>query len=432
MRYSLSEKQTNELCRYYDVAVSWEDAETDVDEILSFLALQHRIDLTDMIASDGLKERFGDRLEPEVGKCLANQLADQIIETEKLDAALEPKVEGIDTFSMGRDWNFTVGIPLKPSLELSSYDSVKLQVPDFQITDDTVNDYIEKEIESKAKLVPDDEAMVVFEDSDVLVTVATNKSGMTVGPLTATKANYRLGSGILPTIFDEKLLAMKPGDVEDFEFNLTSKNFIGLDVTEHMSTHLELHSILKRESVELSDRWVKDNIPGAHDVDSYRRLVRRGLQDQGEDRRRQLTEQSAVNELAKRLPEVQLPAEYYEYSRAGLLQNVSAACNKAGISIDEFCASQGLSKDRFMMQMLIRGRQVLREGLALDALARHESYVPDEKDISEALVRIDAQRPDEAKKMLEMNGRTYQLREMATRIKMRKKLLSEADVEYVL
>lgn len=432
MRYSLSEERTNELCRYYDVAILWEDAEADVDEILSFLALQHRIDLAGMIASDGLKERFGDRLEPEVGKCLANQLADQIIETEKLDAALEPKVEDIDTFTMGEDWDFSVGIPLKPSLELSSYDIVQLQVPDFQITDDTVNDYIEKEIESKAKLIPDDEAMMVFEDSDVLVTVATNKSGMTVGPLTATKANYRLGSGILPTIFDEKLLAMKPGDVEDFEFNLTSKNFIGLDVTEHMSTHLELHSILKRESVELSDRWVKDNIPGAHDVDSYRRLVRRGLQDQGEDRRRQLTEQSAVNELAKRLPEVQLPAEYYEYSRAGLLQNVSAACNKAGVSTDEFCASQGLSKDRFMMQMLIRGRQVLREGLALDALARHESYVPDEKDISEALVRIDAQRPDEAKKMLEMNGRTYQLREMATRIKMRKKLLSEADVEYVL
>ena len=139
-----------------------------------------------------------------------------------------------------------------------------------------------------------------------------------------------------------------------------------------------------------------------------------------------------MNELAKRLPEVQLPAEYYEYSRAGLLQNVSTACDKAGVSIDEFCASQGLSKDHFMMQMLIRGRQVLREGLALDALARHENYVPDENDTNEALVRIDAQRPDEARKMLEMNGRTYQLREMATRIKMRKKLLSEADVEYVL
>lgn len=432
MRYSLSGEQTSELCRNYDVAVSWEDAEADVDEILSFLALQHGIDLAGIIASDGLKERFGDRLEPEVGKCLANQIADRIIRAERLDAALEPEIEGVDSFDMGKGWAFSVSIPLKPLLELSSYDPVQLQVPDFQITDDTVADYIEREIESKAKLIPDDEAVVVFENSDVLVTVATNKAGMTVGPLTATAANYRLGSGVLPKIFDEKLLAMKPGDVEDFEFDLTSKNFIGLDVTEHMSTHLELHSILKRENVELTDRWVKDNIPGAHDVDSYRRLVRRGLQDQGEDRRRQLTEQGAVNELAKRLPEVQLPAEYYEYSRAGLLQNVSAACNKSGVSVDEFCASQGLSKDRFMMQMLIRGRQVLREGLALDALARHENYVPDEKDISEALIRIDAQRPDEARKMLEMNGRTYQLREMATRIRMRKKLLSEADVEYVL
>ena len=81
-----------------------------------------------------------------------------------------------------------------------------------------------------------------------------------------------------------------------------------------------------------------------------------------------------------------------------------------------------------MMDMWARGLQILREGIALESLARHFDLVPDDLDYAVALERIDSDRGADVRKMLEMNGRLYQLTEMATRIKARKYLIEHTQV----
>ena len=49
-----------------------------------------------------------------------------------------------------------------------------------------------------------------------------------------------------------------------------------------------------------------------------------------------------------------------------------------------------------------------------------------EDDVAQALWRISPGKEDEVKKMLEMNGRTYQLQEMALRSKARSYLIETA------
>ena len=79
-----------------------------------------------------------------------------------------------------------------------------------------------------------------------------------------------------------------------------------------------------------------------------------------------------------------------------------------------------------MIQMGMRAREIVRQGLALDALARHMGLEVQEDDLARMLWKMSPGKEDEARKMLEMNGRTYQLHEMALRSKARAYLTETA------
>lgn len=242
---------------------------------------------------------------------------------------------------------------------------------------------------------------------------------MQVLPLTYSDMFYQLGSKRLPEEIEQQILGMRPGETKTFSYELTSKNFLGLDVDEKMDTELTVSKIVKKETPEVTDEWVKDNIPGAHDVESFEKLVEENVTSHARADYEKLKVEAASSALAKRLPTFEVPDMYYDYVRAGLLQNVSAALDRQGMSKEELYSAQGITEDQFMIQMKVRAQEVLRQGYALDALARHEKFEASEKDLEQAAATISPREKDKVRKMLEMNGRTYQLREMATRMKAR-------------
>ena len=166
-----------------------------------------------------------------------------------------------------------MAIHLKPALELSSYDAVALPLPEPDVTDAMVDKEIQALVKERSRFVPDKEAQIVTDRTVNVVTLDTKKCGMQVDALTATKMMHQVGDGRLPSEIDEQLLGMSCGESKEFVFTITSKNFLGLDVQESMNCSLAVDSIVKKEVPELTDAWVKDNIPGAHSAYSLRALV---------------------------------------------------------------------------------------------------------------------------------------------------------------
>ena len=433
---SLEDRQSRQdgkgqLTKRYDIEISAEEARGLVDEVYVFLAMQTGVNFIADQPKDALEKRFGSDFEQRVASCLANQCADKLIAQEGLAAALEPEVIRMPNLeSLAQDGaqsvSFSVAIHLKPSLELSSYDAVELPLPEPDVTDAMVDKEIQALVKERSRFVPDKEAQIVTDRTVNVVTLDTKKCGMQVDALTATKMMHQVGDGRLPSEIDEQLLGMSCGESKDFVFTITSKNFLGLDVQENMNCSLAVDSIVKKETPELTDAWVRDNIPGAHSTESLRNLVEHVVGERLESEYRRVKEESSVSALARRLPDFTLPGEYYDYARAGLLQNVSAALNRQDMTEDEFFAAQGVSVSRFMAQMHARAVEILRQGLALDSYAVHEGIEVTDDDRWEALKNIAPGKEDQARKMLEMNGRTYQLEEMALRAKTRRAVANAA------
>ncbi|WP_165170800.1 trigger factor [Adlercreutzia sp. ZJ242] len=431
MDYRLCAAESTELQRTYEVDLTAEETKRLVDEIYAFLAMQAGVEYLADQSAEALAGRFGDDLGKRVASCLANQCADKIIAAEGLAAALEPVVRDSSEIGEGASFSCKVLIHVKPELELSSYEPVSLPIPAFTVSPEMVERNVRAIVEDRARYVDDESAACVSPSVKAVISLRTEKCGMEVQPLTFESIVYQMGSGILPQQIDDALAGMEPGETKKFSFTVTSKNFLGLDVEEEMDSTLSVLRIVKKETPELTDAWVKGNVPGAHDVEGFYELVRGNLSVRARADYDRLKDEAASAALAERLPELELPDLYYDYARAGLLQNVSAALARKGMSEEEFYLAQGVTSSQFMIQMSARAREVLRQGLALDALARHEGFEVGEADLDRAARAISPRDHAGARKMLEMNGRTYQLREMALRQKARAVLSERAVVQGV-
>lgn len=428
MDYTFLENISTSFEKRFEVSLDSEEARRRIEEIHAFLAIQAGIDYLADQPEENLKGRFGGDVAERMATCLANQCADEIIADLGLPATLEPVVESKSEIEEHQPFVCRVAIYVKPELELSSYDPLSLSIPEFEVSDDMVERNIRALVEDRARFVEDPEATVVALGSRIEVSLGTDKCGMEVQQLTFDRIIYQVGSGLLPSQIDEHLIGMKAGESRSFSFAVTSKNFLGLDVEEVMNSKASVFSFVKKEVPVITDAWVKRNIPGAHDVESFHALMRENVERKARADYDRLRDEAVSAALASRLPDFQVPDIYYDYVRAGLLQNVSAALSRQGMSQEELLVAQGVDNNQFLLQMSARAKDVLRQGLALDAWARHWGIEVDEAALLQAVEKISQKDPEGAYQMLRMNGRLYQLKEMALRSKARLAIGSQAVV----
>lgn len=428
MEYKINDSSMTDLQKQVEISLDAGEAAKKMEDIYAFLAVQAGIDYIASQGSKPFEQRYGDDVKEKVAQCMANQCADEVIRSEGLPAALEPVVQSSSEVKEGEPFTCTVLLYMKPQAELSSYEPVTLAIPPFEVTDEQVERNMKATVEKRSSYVDDEDAKCAERESACVISLATTKAGMPVEPLCADSFIYTIEGGRFPDAINDELLGMAPGETKEFSFVITSKNFLGLDVPETMDAVLTLHKIVKKDTPDITDAWVKTNIPGATDVASFREMIRDNVTLHARADYDRLKAEAALSELVGRLPEFELPEVYEEYARAGLLQNFSAALSRQGMSQEEFYSAQGITSTQFMIQMGNRARDVLKQGIALDALARHLGIGVDAADLEVSLYAMAPEDPDDARKMLSMNGRLYQLDEMALRAKARGYLLDHAVV----
>lgn len=423
MKYEINDSTATDLQKQVEITLDADEATKKQDDIYAFLAIQAGIEYIANQGSQPFENRYGTEVRENIAQCMANQCADEIIRKEGLPAALEPVVLSTSEVREGEPFSCTVLLYMKPETELSSYEPVKLVIPEFEVTDEQVRRNMQAIIEKHSKLINDPDANSVTDQTICVITLMTTKMGMVVEPLCVEDHPYTIETGTFPAPINDALRSMRPGETKEFSFTVTSKNFLGMDVPETMDATLTLKKIMKKEAPSITDSWVKTNIPGATDRESFKEMVRDNVRVHARMDYDRLRAEAALTSLAARLPELELPEIYEEYARAGLLQNFTAALSRQGMSQEEFYNAQGITSTQFMIQMRNRARDVLKQGIALDALARHLALSVQEEDLESALHAISLNDADKARKMLMMNGRLYQLEETALRSKARAYLL---------
>lgn len=271
--------------------------------------------------------------------------------------------------------NETAGIPTGddappiPEYELKSYDPVEFDMPKMGVSEEQIDKKMMEYAERfGAQYVPT-KRKVVGPKEDIKIDVEVRRDGEVVPNVSSEDRLYTLGEGLMPIDFDRAVLGMNVGDTKTFAFKAPDYDDPDAGEREFEAT-VTVNKIMKKTVPEITDRWVKQYMPQYRDAKEFREQTRKGIREEADRMIDSEKRERAAHALAERF-EGHIDDYWYETTRADLRAQYEQQAHSQGLDLQDFLGKQGMDENTFSMMLMFQVREMLTQGFALDAWARH-------------------------------------------------------------
>lgn len=288
------------------------------------------------------------------------------LDAERLRPIGPPEFGQLADIVDGEDFVFTATVPLRPQLELSSTDGLAITVPSTKAGDREVGAQIEHTRERFASLEPVERGV---ESGDfALVSFVGKVDGEEYPGNAVDKYLYETGRGMMPAEFDEALWGIAAGGTAHAEFKVPDTSAIADFVDKTATFDIEIHEVKAKILPDLDDAFAAE-VGGYETYEEFRDDVRRRLEESKGVAHKQEVERAARKTLAERLSG-EVPAAMIEHRSKELSEEFFSALQQRGVSVEDYVAATGVEEGQIEADIALRAESVLREELALEALAR--------------------------------------------------------------
>lgn len=341
-----------------------------------------------------------------------------------------PEFEPDERYDGNGDFLFTATWARLPEMELASYEPVEVTVPVAKVGEAEVEARL-REVAESFKTIERDPTCEVAEDGSIaLISMECERDGDRFDSLCFENRPYRVGSGQMPTGFDEALLGAHVGDTVHVDFLLPVREGVDGTMTGPSITgEVTVEAIMREVVRELDDDFVAENMPGLDDMDDLREQCRSELVRGKEEELRHYRNYLAADALSERLVGSIDDGAYDAVSRQ-MMQQLGEQAHAEHVSVEELLKSRGTTEEQYRMMTLVQARGQLRQSAALDAWARHRGLEVTDDDI-EAFYASSGQGEKQNAAMrgeIEKGGYGYLAREGALRLKASEDLVAHAIV----
>lgn len=298
-------------------------------------------------------------------------------------------------------------------MTLSSYEPVLVKESPTRVTEEMIDAQLAREMGRFAQY---EDAPGGAQIGEILrVDMETFVNGEAEPGLTGNGMTVILDRGMLPSGFVDGVLGMKVGEEHSFDFTAhDSMNPAGAPDDFHV--RISLIDKKRRTVPELTDEFVRTRLSERDKtVAQFRERVRAFLEKKQREDVLQRREQLAVSELSRRLVEP-LPDSMIESARDDILESLSAEVASHGMTLSQFMQQQGMDERQFQMSIMIQARESLRQGFALDALARHLNVKVGDAARQRALDELAPNDPEAARRACEESNDWQAVDVMARRL----------------
>jgi trigger factor len=356
-----------------------------------------------------LERRFGH----EVGReqALQDSLPEyysRALREQDVDAIAPPDID-ITAGQDGGPLTFDAIVEVRPEVEVAGYEGLRVTLDRPEVTDEEVQDQIDRMRQVQATLVEVDRPA---QDDDVLtIDITGSLDGEVQDGLTATDYSYTVGSGSITPEVDEQLRGSTPGDILAFDATHPDQS-----EARQLQFRVLVKQVNRRELPEADDAWASENSE-FDTIDELRESIRermlavRRAQAQG-----QLREKAgeALSRLVTEDPPETLVRHEVEHRK----QDVAMRLQAQGIDV----ASEGGLPDEMTQRLEEAADKVVRVDLALRAVADAEDLDCTDDELGSEIASIAEQVGQKPRRVFEDLERGGQLSAVRSDVKKRKAL----------
>lgn len=302
-------------------------------------------------------------------------------ETAKTDDAKE--TESDNTEDTSEDTPTTAelmaGIDVEKCVTLGDYKGVTVEKTIQSVTDEDV----QNEIDNALANYPVEVDQAAKEGDTVNIDYVGKIDGEEFDGGSDQGADLKLGSGKFIDGFEDGLIGARKGETRTL--NLTFTEDYTQDLAGKAVEFTVTVNAVKEPLSEPTDQWVADNIEGYDNLADYKAGIRSEQEENNEQTAENQVRYAAWTQVIDNCTINEYPETLVEVGKKLYEQQVETYAKYAGMELDAYIESSGLTQEEYQSNMEEYGKNVAAQALVCQAICDKEGFAIGDDDYQKAL-----------------------------------------------
>lgn len=302
-------------------------------------------------------------------------------ETAKTDDAEE--TESDNTEDTSEDTPTTAelmaGIDVEKCVTLGDYKGVTVEKTIQSVTDEDV----QNEIDNALANYPVEVDQAAKEGDTVNIDYVGKIDGEEFDGGSDQGADLKLGSGKVIDGFEDGLIGARKGETRTL--NLTFPEDYTQDLAGKAVEFTVTVNAVKEPLSEPTDQWVADNIEGYDNIADYKAGIRSEQEESNEQTAENQVRYAAWTQVIDNCTINEYPETLVEVGKKLYKQQVETYAKYAGMELDAYIESSGLTQEEYQSNMEEYGKNVAAQALVCQAICNKEGFAIGDDDYQKAL-----------------------------------------------
>lgn len=302
-------------------------------------------------------------------------------ETAKTDDAEE--TESDNTEDTSEDTPTTAelmaGIDVEKCVTLGDYKGVTVEKTIESVTDEDV----QNEIDNALANYPVEVDQAAKEGDTVNIDYVGKIDGEEFDGGSDQGADLKLGSGKFIDGFEDGLIGAREGETRTL--NLTFPEDYTQDLAGKAVEFTVTVNAVKEPLSEPTDQWVADNIEGYDNLADYKAGIRSEQEESNEQTAENQVRYAAWTQVIDNCTINEYPETLVEVGKKLYEQQVETYAKYAGMELDAYIESSGLTQEEYQSNMEEYGKNVAAQALVCQAICDKEGFAIGDDDYQKAL-----------------------------------------------
>lgn len=302
----------------------------------------------------------------------------------------QPEVEA-PALSMGQPYSFTAKVAILPPVKLGDYKAVQVERPDSTITDQDVEDTLERIRQDQAAWVPVERAAQTGDK--VTVDLKLTAGERTVSDLHDNEFELTEDRAGIFSGMDPQIVGMREGETKEFDTTIP-QDYANTELAGKEAHYaVTVKGVKVRELPEVDDDLAKSS-GDFENVQALRDAIRTQLQNQKEsDAKRSYRE--AVLKAVTDASEVEVPEPLAHDEIHTMMSEQERMLEQSRLSLKQYLEMLGKTEEAYHEELKPEAAQRVKRELVLDAIADAEGIGVTEREMEswlELLAMVGGQR----------------------------------------
>lgn len=307
------------------------------------------------------------------------------------DIVSNPQID-VTQIEAGKPFIFTATVAIKPEVKLGKYKGVKVDKIDIDVTDDEINEVIEKERDNNARNIAvedrpvKDGDMTIIDFEGFVDGVAFEGGKGEDYPLT-------IGSGAFIPGFEEQLVGAELD--KEVEVNVTfPEDYHSEDLKGKAAVFkCTVKEIKEKELPDVDDEFASE-VSEFDTLAEYKESIKKDLEEKKEKEAKEAKEEAAIDAIIE-ASEMDIPDAMIETQQKQMVDEFAQRISMQGLSMEQYLQFTGTNYNQMVEQVKPQAEKRIKSRLVLEAVAAAEKLeVTDEEYDKEIEVMAEAYQMD--------------------------------------